>query len=590
MKITPSPLTISQLFSSNNEQFFVPAYQRRYAWSEKQLGELFDDVNLLKENETHLLSTIVFLTETHTAGINQLEVVDGQQRITSISILLKTLHDKFIDAEQEDTAKEIKTFLVCKGIDRKERNKLLLGELDNSDYVKLIEDTDLDEIINQNLVNAYDYFSDWLDEYCRDLNLFYYKLINNIMVIRLDVGHAKDAYKLFETINNRGLKLSPTDIIKNFLLGNASIINESTLTQVRNYWQDVIINLDQIKTDDFFRQLFSGILTRKVPISKLIDEFKEYYIKNVKEGELLSTYHIYKDTQAIEEDEPDDINESDENSDNPKLTQKISLIEFTGKLKLASSVYEKIINQNFDNEKINQCLYNLERIKSFPSYIFLLNLFQRSLPDKTFINILKMLETFMLRRHICEYRTGELDDIFSKIVNLDDNNIEQEVAEFLKKHLPTDGEFEEKLALYSFKGNIDRAKYMLECFEYNAIEDKGEYQIKGGEDVHLEHIIPQVINTLRAKREFGDWVSYLGEKALDKHGIYVDRIGNYTLIASKLNIAASNNPFLAKKNEYKKSNLSLSKFLASNYRDFKFKQVDERSKRFAKLAVEIWNI
>lgn len=590
MKITPSPLTISQLFSSNNEQFFVPAYQRRYAWSEKQLGELFDDVNLLKENETHLLSMIVFLTEAHTAGINQLEVVDGQQRITSISILLKTLHDKFIEAGQEDTAKEINAFLVCKGVDRKERNKLLLGELDNSDYIKLIENVNLDEIINQNLVSAYDYFSDWLDNHCKDLNLFYYKLINNIMVIRLDVGHAKDAYKLFETINNRGLKLSPTDIIKNFLLGNASVINENTLIQVRNYWQDVIVNLDQIKTDDFFRQLFSGILTRKVPISKLIDEFKDYYIENVKEGELLSTYHIYKDSQTNDEDESDNSNELEDASAISKPTQKVSLIEFTSKLKLASSIYGKIINQFFDNEKINQSLYNLERIKSFPSYIFLLNLFQRSLPDKTFISILKNLETFMLRRHICEYRTGELDDIFSKIVTLDDNNIEKQVVDFLKKHLPSDGEFEEKLALYSFKGNPDRVKYMLECFEYKAINDKGEYRISGGEDVHLEHIIPQVINSVKAKKEFGNWVDYLGEKALDKHGIYVDRIGNYTLIASKLNIVASNNPFLSKKKEYKKSNLSLTNFLADNYRDFRFRQVDERSKKFAKLAVEIWSI
>ena len=579
--------------SSNNEQFFVPAYQRRYAWSEKQLGELFDDVNLLKEDDTHLLSTIVFLTETHTVGINQLEVVDGQQRLTSITILLKALKDKFLGLEQEDTAKEIQSFLISKGVDRVERSKLLLGEVDNADYVKLFEDGNLDEIVNRNLVNAYEWFTGWLDDYCKDLNVFYYKLINNIMVIRLDVGQAKDAYKLFETINNRGLKLSPTDIIKNFLLGNASAIDEITLNQVRDYWQDVIINLDQIQTDDFFRQMFSGVLARKVPVSKLIDEFKGYYLEYVKEGELLPAYHVY------EEDEEDQEGEEDDSSKlQPQIEEeipssqptKIGLVEFAGNLKSASSVYERIINQDYENIKINQSLFNLKRIKSFPSYIFLLNLFQRQLTDKTYLSILQSIETFMLRRHICEYRTGELDDIFSKLVGVKNESIELQVQNFLAGHLPPDGEFEEKLARYDFKGNADRAKYMLECFEYHAIQDQGEYKISGGEDVHLEHIIPQTITTQKAKKEFGDWVAYLGEKAVHKHGIFVDRIGNYTLLASKLNIKASNNPFSAKKNEYKNSNLYLTKAVAANYRDFKFKQVEDRSKKFAKLSVEIWKL
>jgi uncharacterized protein with ParB-like and HNH nuclease domain len=590
MKITPSPLTISQLLSSNNEQFFVPAYQRRYAWTEKQLGELFDDVNLLREDDTHLLSTIVFLSETHTAGLNRLEVVDGQQRLTSITILLKALKDKFFEAGQADTAGEIQSFLVSKGVDRVEKRKLLLGELDNPDYDKLFEGRDRDEIINKRLVDAYDWFCDWLENDCDDLNIFYYKLINNIMVIRLDVGHAKDAYKLFETINNRGLKLSPTDIIKNFLLGNASAIDEATLSQVRDYWQDVIVNLDQIQTDDFFRQMFSGILARKVSVSKLIDEFKTYYVDYVKEGELISAYHLYEEGDGEEDEESTEFEARLSDDISPDEPEKISLVEFAGKLKSASAVYSRIINEDFENPRINQSLRNLKRIKSFPSYIFLLNLFQRQLPDRANLEILKDIETFMLRRHICEYRTGELDDIFSKLVGVTDDGIETQVKDFLNGYLPPDGEFEERLARYSFKGNAERAKYMLECFEYHEIEDQGEYVINGGADVHLEHVIPQTINTQKSKREFGDWLSYLGDKASHKHGVYVDRIGNYTLLASKLNIKASNNPFIAKKNEYKKSNLTLSKSLASHYKDFKFKQVEDRSKKFAKLAVEIWSL
>jgi uncharacterized protein with ParB-like and HNH nuclease domain len=89
MNIKPTSLTITQLLGAENEQYVIPAYQRRYSWREKQLWELIDDISLLEDADTHLLGSIVCLTGPHTAGINKLELVDGQQRITSLSILLE---------------------------------------------------------------------------------------------------------------------------------------------------------------------------------------------------------------------------------------------------------------------------------------------------------------------------------------------------------------------------------------------------------------------------------------------------------------------------------------------------------------------
>ena len=131
---------------------------------------------------------------------------------------------------------------------------------------------------------------------------------------------------------------------------------------------------------------------------------------------------------------------------------------------------------------------------------------------------------------------------------------------------------------------------MLEQFEYNMISDQGEYVINSGNEVHLEHIIPQTIDTKKARKEYGDWVSYLGSEALMKHTQYVDRIGNYTLLGQKLNIKASNNPFSAKKKEYKKSNIQLTQDIVANFSRFKFKQVEQRSVNFAKIAVKIWGL
>ena len=160
MKITPSQLTIAQLLSSKNEQFFIPAYQRRYAWGNKQLVELFEDINLLDKNDSHFLGTILLLTESHKANINMLEVVDGQQRIISLSLLLEAIKDRFAELDREDIVNEIEGYLYCQGLDRKKQNKIVLGDLDEPDYSKVltlkneIDITTESEIKNKKLLIA----------------------------------------------------------------------------------------------------------------------------------------------------------------------------------------------------------------------------------------------------------------------------------------------------------------------------------------------------------------------------------------------------------------------------------------------------
>ena len=100
MKITPSSQTISALFSAANEQFVIPPYQRRYSWRERQIRELIDDINLIDQLDTHLFGSIVCLTGHHVAGVNKLELVDGQQRLTTIIILLECIRQKFEHDEE----------------------------------------------------------------------------------------------------------------------------------------------------------------------------------------------------------------------------------------------------------------------------------------------------------------------------------------------------------------------------------------------------------------------------------------------------------------------------------------------------------
>lgn len=602
MNIVPNKLSLAQLFANSNEQFVVPSYQRRYSWKIQHTGALFDDIDLLKDNDGHLFGMIILHAGAYNGGFMTPELVDGQQRLTTLTILLKSIEKAYRKIEREETANEIRKMLQCKGPDKVLKNKLQLGDLDNPDYQIIMAEGDFDEIENKHLKDAIEYFDFWLSEYEEeDLDLFFHKLINVAVIIRLDVTLAQDAYKLFETINNRGLKLSATDIIKNFLLGHASKLNDdNTLEQVKLIWAQIITELDGINTDNFFRQYFCSILKRKITFNGLVEEFKTYYIKNVENTDLLGEFEVYSDTSSDDEEEAifenGDENNTDENNHEleEQPSKKVTIIEFLKRIRSASEIYRKMCYEDFSEQWMNIHITNLWRVQCFPSFIFLMHFFQKDYTKKTKINVLKMIETFMLRRHICERRTGENDYIFAQLMNCLEEKTEDEMLysfrERLMDYYPDDAEFEDKLPTYQFKGKVeDRARYILEQLEYEKRGNTKETLISTSEDVHLEHIVPQTINTKKAINEYGDWITYLGEKALVKHKKYVSRIGNLTLLAAPLNIQASNNPFTRKKGSYRQSDLLITKDLATKT-DFKFYHIDQRGEEISKKALEIWNI
>lgn len=590
MNIKPSTLSLQQFFSVGNEQFIIPPYQRRYAWGVKQQRELFDDIRLLPVGDTHLLGTVLFLSGTYTPQVNQLELVDGQQRITSISLLLTVLANRFDALNEGETARDLRKLQQCKGVSGKAMPKLKLGDLDQAAYTKLVMEDDSSEPENTQLALAYDGFTQWVATLSAEaLQQFHFKLLNSATLIRLDVAQAKDAYKLFETINNRGLRLRATDIIKNFLLGHASTLGEATLDKVKDNWRQLIVALDGLESDDFFRQHLAGTLHRKVTSSRLVGDFKVHYLRTVKEAEGLTEYGTFA---LRDEDEGEDIedvaaNEADD-SDGIGKVKKVKLTSFATQLRQAAQTYATIRRACFKSEHINRHLCNLGRIKAFPAYTLLLDMFQRELTEKLQLRILQALESFVMRRHICEKRTNELETIFAALTAVDDDAFDSTVLTTLREHAPSDDEFEAAFAAFPFVPSvINRARYALEMIEYHVIGHKNEFYLADPDDLELEHIIPKAADRPGTKAQLGDWPTYLGDGWKAKHEKYLHRIGNMTLIADELNVVAAHNPFLAKRMEYAKSNISLTKALTT-YTQFKFRTVDDRSKELAEHAVKIW--
>jgi hypothetical protein len=597
MIITPKSLTITQLLSAESEQYVVPAYQRRYSWQEKQLWELLDDVSLLEGSDTHLLGSIVCLTGYHKAGINELELVDGQQRLTTICILLQCIADRLKRDGETSVAQDVDRLLQARALGESPVRKILLDSLDSEEFEQHLTGQTVDQADNRNLALAFSTFRDWIkNKPLKDLGTFLYHLKNQCIVIRLDVSDAKDAFKLFETINNRGLKLSPTDIIKNFILGNAARFGPDPLKLARAKWAELLRRLDGTNIESFFRHFLCVRLKRRITISYVIPNFKTVFMQQVAEAAQLPERHWYSEEKPTTEETEEGDDEPVESGDDQPMPviekmPRISFAEFLEQVVVSAKTYGQIVHAQTGNSGIDRKLRNLRMIKAIQTYGFLTALRVGGCDDSTFNKILELTEAFLLRRHICRERANDNETLFARLCGVDPVDPLNTVIEEFRRYSPTDEKFRHEFAHFDFTSAlIERARYCMEQFELDRQGKHLELIVGGADIVHVEHIIPHKIKTKKAKDEFGDWPAYLGQGSETKHPHFVSRIGNLTLFAGALNIGASNNPYERKKAAYLNSAIKLTNSLPNELPDFRFEQVEKRSADFAELAVKLWPV
>ncbi|UZW58913.1 DUF262 domain-containing protein [Lysobacter enzymogenes] len=596
MKITPNALSLNQLFSSMNEQFVIPAYQRRYSWRERQIDELIEDIYLTENVDTHLLGSIVCLTGQHTAGVNQLELVDGQQRLTTITILLECIRQRVQQEDDADLVAELSRMLTAKALGKEPMRKVQLDSLDAEEFERLLKAAGAAEdegFRNRQLVNAFKFVRGWLATLTADeVAGFLYKLQNQALIIRLDVGEAKDAFKLFETINNRGLKLSPTDIIKNFVLGNAARFGAAELQEARGSWAKLVSHLDGADSDAFFRYFLIVQLKQRVTKSEVVGEFKWLFMNEVFEAEKLPDRHLYSDDEDEDSDEGGAAANADGKSEiiEREHAASISFSDFLLRLVGCAKAYGEIVRTHTGDKRIDRHLRNLKMIKAAQTHGLLMHLRVGGIDAKRFVEVLKLTESFVLRRHVCKERANETEALFAKLCSIDPKDPLGDIREAYRDACPADDRFRDDFAAATYTSNIiDRARYCLERIEMDRHGQHEEMHVLGADAVEVEHIIPQKISSKSAKKEFGDWVEYLGERAEAKHPKYVSRIGNLTIFAGVLNITASNNPFIKKRAAYKASSIKLTQELGA-MSSFKFSHVEARSAELAKIAVKLWPV
>jgi len=604
MHINPQQVSVNTLLGSPIEQYVIPAYQRRYSWQEKQLEEMVNDLERLDPSDNHFMGSIVCLVEPLAAGINKLEVVDGQQRLTTISILMHCMAEQFKSLGCDTEHANIQNLLHAKpvGVGAQVVPKIKLESLDAMEFQQHIHGPAVLKPKNPNLALAFATFRAWVGKHdAESLGLMLSKLRDLSIVIRISVSSSKDAFKLFETINNRGLRLSSTDLIKNFLLGNASSFGTNELEFARLKWAEIITNLDGINQENFFRHFLTATIKKRVTRAYVVAYFKALFEQQVHGAEKLAGTKILPTiqndyTEAEEDDVDEDTLEIEDVPPKLKLNKKrltdapmVSFQEFVEDLVRQSVIYSEIVNASTKNLSIDRRLRNLRMIKSVQTYGFLLAMRSRGCPDKTFEQLLELIESFLLRRHICKRRSNENESLFGTLCSANAKDPIPETKNAFKELSPTDDEFSVAFEKFEFKsGLIDRARYCLEKFEVSLHGAFSEIEIADTDKVHVEHIIPQTIKSTTNKKDPDGWIQYLGDRAEAKHKHNVSKIGNLSLLAGTLNITASNAAYHVKKSEYQQSAIKITTMLPAEYPEFRFEEVEKRSKYFAEIAPQLW--
>lgn len=566
-----SPKRIGELFDRRQEKLLIPSYQRRYSWGEEQFEELWNDLANIADGGSHFLGTIVFMSSDHhvAQGVNELDVVDGQQRITTLSILLCAIRD-FLDENFDDDdvgsrVEDINESLWLVDRDREKQGlRLVLGNLDKESYENLVKHGP-DEVDNPKIAEAYDYYIERLEMElgtADDIRSLHDTVMDQLIYVSITAKGHSDAYKLFEAMNNRGLSLSPIDLMKNYLLMMADSRTGPDEDRVEYLWGEIISNIDSISSISrpgvtFFRQFFMS--SKTLGINEKITGNKLY--------------------------EPQFTNIIQETSNLEGLLEEI---------RDQSNLYRKLLNQDIDsfsdseNSELNRLLRDAQIVSITPFTLFL-----RAFTEIDDVNTLKKIiqksNSLLFRRQICDRNTGQHDTYFNHLAQnaFETDDPLEYMEEYLREsdRFPSDEQFIRYFQQEDFPRS-DHTKYVLAKIEEDHFGHGGKEVVESRYQVHIEHILPERPGQNLSRL----WLEPFGISE-DEHSEFKKKIGNLTLLEEDPNIRASNRSLKKKQNFYTEdaTDFEMTHQLVDKER-WGVPEIQERSEELAEIAVDVWTI
>jgi len=551
---------VEAFLSSNKTQFIIPIYQRNYDWSISQCKQLLDDileVGTSKKMNAHFIGSLVYVhDDVYTATrIKELTIIDGQQRITTLTLIYLVLHRLAIELNNESLVSEInETYLINKFASEDEKLKLRPTE-NNDKAIKYLLRSDPNEEFTafSKVIENFNYFKERITEENFESVL---NGLSKLMFVEISLDREKDApQRIFESLNSTGLELSQADLIRNYILMGLNRRDQNKI--YNNYWEIIEKlakdeTLNTSKVSDFIRDYLT-LTNNKIPNkSKVYLEFKTKF----------PTTNL-EDLANI-------------------LTPIKSLVKF----------YNKLLNpKNEIDSEIRTQLEYINRLEINVAYPFLMKVYEdysENVIDKdTFIEILDFIQSFTWRRFIVGLPTNALNKIFMTLYEkIEFDNYFISLQQWLIKRpgfqrFPKNKEVIESLKLkdvYNIKSK--NRIYLFERLEN--FENREPVIIEGNSDITIEHIFPQ--------NPEPKWKVDLGtdEYNLVKEN-YLNTIGNLTLSGN--NGKLGNKSFLFKRDletaGYKDSRLWLNKYL-SNADKWDKTEIEKRFDLLAERFKNIW--
>ncbi len=539
---------------SQEKQFVIPIYQRVYSWEKEQCEQLWDDIVKTGGNDQmngHFIGSIVFVQDgIYTTSHNELLIIDGQQRLTTITLLLIALRNYLNDEdeflEKFSRQKIQNRYLINSDEKGDKKFKLFLSEPDRDTLLSLIDkDRRKPSEPSLKIVENFKLFEEWIRKNTDKLKTIF-KGLDKLMVVEISLERGKDNPQLiFESMNSTGKDLTQTDLIRNYIL--MGLEPEKQKIFYKKYWRAMEEDFKQNETlfNRFVRHYLT-IKTREIPnINKVYEAFKRYQQERGIE------------TEALLQD----------------------LQKYCGFF--CQIVFKKEDDKNKDLNKALGFLVGLERDVIYPLLLELYSDYSDGVLSKQdFIPIIYLTESYICRRVVCGLGTNGLNKIFAsftKKINKD-QYLESIKAHFLslettKGKFPKDSEFKNLFITIDFY-NLKEKKYFLERLENFNTEEPVNTK-----ECTIEHIMPQTLTE--------EWKRDLGENFQAIHDKYLHTIGNLTLTG--YNDKYSNKSFQEKRDMekgFKQSPLRLNKGLREE--SFGEEKIKKRANDLADFALKIW--
>jgi uncharacterized protein with ParB-like and HNH nuclease domain len=527
----------------------VPFYQRSFAWEISHVQELYEDIKN-SYPEDYFIGTIVV-----TDRGDYLEIVDGQQRLATISIFFTAVRDLLIE-NKIDKSKHIETKYISEESLRDEDNKqkLTLNNMDNDFYFKRIIENKTDaeptKESHKRILEAYNYAKSFAkNKYDNDKLNGLFDLVEfidkKLIIIIVKVSDDVNAFTIFETLNDRGLVLSQTDLIKNYLFDKSV----DRIGEAQEKW---------------------ARFTSAVEAAENEEEILQYirYYWSSKNG-LVREKELFKDIKS-------------------KITNKNQTITFLSNLDRNTEIYLALLNPNHPlwNDYPIECADVISELKELgltQNRPLLLAILERFLTPEEVRKALRLIASWSVRNLITGViGAGTLEKEFSNQAKLINDGLTKDITGLkgsIQHLIPTDEQFKKAFEIATISKSYI-ARYYLRKLEESYRTTRELTPSTNLEKVNLEHILPGNPANLRM-----DWPDF----DENTHKTYCRRVGNLTLIDKKMNSEVKNGSFSYKKEIYNKSEIQITKRL-SEIAIWNPAEIEKRQKGFAEKDVRIWGI